>query len=272
MPTNPAPTTARWAPGRSSRCRAAASSSVRRVWTPGPLQPGKTRGVAPVASTSASQGSFSSASVTAVRLATSTAVTRRPSRSSMPFSSQNVRGRNSREAASRITGEVLLGERRPLVGRHRLGAGEPDLAVEAERPQGLGAAGPRETGADDEHAGRCLHAASSTASTVIAPIGTGAGCLHDFRVVGLADQNRCDAVRSDLECLWSELRAGAEAAAERAVDVNAIGAHLDVPPLDVSVAGIGEGRGLTRPGAGRAGTTVITRQAVPATTAPTAAV
>ena len=50
-----------------------------------------------------------------------------------------------------VAGEDLLGQRRPVVGRVRLGADEADPALEARRAQLLGGPQTAQSGPDDEH-------------------------------------------------------------------------------------------------------------------------
>ena len=130
-----------------------------------------------------------------------------------------------RRQRPRVAREVLLRERGPLVRRDRLGADDARARRRSPRAERLRAAGSGEPGADDQHAAGCGHAASSTASTVIAAIGQDVGGVEDGRVVGLADEHGGDPVGADCEGLRSELGARAEATAERAVDDDPVRAH-----------------------------------------------
>jgi len=133
-PMKPPPITpTRSAPATSAR-RRSTSARVRTTWTPARSPPGagRARGLPPAAQISLPQPNASPWSVVAACAAASTAAIQRPSH--VAFGPERLRA-EQHPLERLVAGEIVLRQRRPLVGRLRLVADERDRTSQAALPQ-----------------------------------------------------------------------------------------------------------------------------------------
>ena len=139
-------------------------------------------------------------------------------------------------------GEELLRERRPLVRRQQLVADDDEAAVVALGAKRLGAARAGETRSDHENrAGD--HQAAFSSKTVIAAIGHAAAASSTAGSDVEPARDGGEPVLADLDHVGRELGARAEAAAQRAVDLDPVHRLLlssGLPPT-VRRSGLGAG-------------------------------